>query len=139
MCSPGIALRRSMHGVHALGREIAQHAGGAAEANLRLRDDVGGVVETLGRLGELDRDAKGDLGDGIVRHAVPHEDGDDERGQLEDDVVEDEMAEAGDHGWSPCSPARSGSGSSRSSPWDGRLSTELEVGKGCDGAAARSA
>ncbi len=51
-----------------------------------------------------------------------------ERDQLEQSVVEDEMADAGDHGCSPCSPARSDERSPRSSPGTRKASTELDMG-----------
>ena len=116
------------HHVHALLLEIAQQAGRAAQPNLRLGNDVGGVVEVLGRSGEFDGDAHGDLRDRIVGDSVPHEDGDDQRDQLEQRVVEDEMAEARDHGCS--SPLRGLSESGRSQYFAGGVALIVRAGDG---------
>ena len=103
-------------------RHIAQDAGRAAEEDLRLGKDVGSVVEILRRRGELNRNPQRDLRDRFAGHAVPHEDGNDQRQQFEQGVIEDEVVDARDHSCSLRSPVRSGELSA---------STELEMGWKC--------
>jgi hypothetical protein len=80
--------------MHAILGKIAKDTGGTAEANLRLRDYVRGVIEILGRTGELDGHLQGDLRDRIASDTIPHEDGDEQRREFEHEVVEEEMANA---------------------------------------------